>query len=56
MTFVYRHHIEPRDSKTVTEAKSNLYGQLIGIRQNLVKNIVESPNFNTSSIWDEWYC
>ena len=36
--------------------QSYLYGQFIGIWKILIRSMVESPHFNTSSIRDEWYC
>ena len=40
-------------SRAVTQAKSYLYRQFIGIWQILWRSIVESSN---SSIWNTWHC
>ena len=40
----------------VTQAKSHLHWQFLGIWQILWRSIMESSNFNTSSIRNEWHC
>ena len=43
-------------SRAVGKAQSYLHWQFIGIWQILWRVILESSNFDTSSIRDEWYC
>ena len=43
-------------SRSVRKAKSQIHWQLIGIWQILWRFIMESPNFNTSSIRDDRHC
>ena len=41
--------------RAVTKAESHWHWQFNGIWQILCRSIMESSNFYTSSIWDEWY-
>ena len=46
----------PTLSWAVWKAKSHLHWQFMGTWQILWRFIMESSYFNTSSVWDEWYC
>ena len=43
-------------SRAVGKTESHLHWQFTGIWQTLWRSIMESSNFNTSSIRDEWHC
>ena len=43
-------------SRADGKAKSHSHWQFVGIWQILWRSVMESSNFDTSSIWDEWYC
>ena len=45
-----------QNKRAVVKTKSYLYGQFFGMWHFLWIIIMESSNFDTSSIWEEWCC